>query len=51
LGYVIEAGRTWKELAGNRLQEGCMASPAIAGRSLFVRTIKHLYCIEETVGK
>jgi outer membrane protein assembly factor BamB len=51
IGYVVDAGRSWKELAGNRLDEGCMASPAIAGRSLFVRTIKNLYCIEESRGK
>jgi outer membrane protein assembly factor BamB len=45
-GYVIEAGRNWKVLAANRLADGCMASPAIAGRSLFVRTLTHLYCLE-----
>jgi outer membrane protein assembly factor BamB len=45
-GYVAEAGQHWKVLAANRLEEGCMASPAVAGRSLFVRTRHHLYCIE-----
>jgi outer membrane protein assembly factor BamB len=44
-GYVAQAGRTWKLLSTNRLEEGCMASPAIVGKTLIVRTIHHLYCI------
>jgi len=44
---VIEAGRTFKKLAENTLPEGCKASPAVGGKSLFVRTFSHLYRIEE----
>ncbi len=44
---VAEPGRTWKKLAENRLDDGCMASPAVAGEALFVRTKTHLYRIEE----
>jgi outer membrane protein assembly factor BamB len=44
-GYVIKAGRTWKLVATNHLKDGCMGSPAVAGKALFVRTITHLYCI------
>jgi hypothetical protein len=44
---VIEAGREFKVLASNQLDEGFMASPAIAGRALFLRTVTHLYRIEE----
>jgi outer membrane protein assembly factor BamB len=44
-GYVLAAGRNWKVVATNRLDEGCMASPAVGGDSLFVRTLKHLYRI------
>jgi outer membrane protein assembly factor BamB len=44
---VAETGRVWKKLAENRLDEGCMASPAVAGEALFVRTKAHLYRIEE----
>ena len=44
---VVEAGREFKVLAENKLDDGIMASPAIAGRSLFVRTRTHLYRIEE----
>ncbi|HVX11802.1 MAG TPA: PQQ-binding-like beta-propeller repeat protein [Pirellulales bacterium] len=43
---VIEAAREYRPLATNHLDDGCMASPAIAGRALFLRTKKSLYCIE-----
>lgn len=45
--HVIRAGRTWQKVAKNSLEEGCMASPAVAGKALFVRTRTHLYRIEE----
>jgi outer membrane protein assembly factor BamB len=44
---VAEPGRTWKKLAANKLDDGCMATPAVAGKSLFVRTKTHLYRIEK----
>jgi outer membrane protein assembly factor BamB len=44
--HVVAAGRTWKRLAVNKLDDGCMASPAVAGDALFVRTRTHLYRIE-----
>ncbi len=44
---VGEVGKEWKELAVNKLDDGCMATPAIAGKSLFVRTKTHLYRIEQ----
>lgn len=44
---VIAAAREFRLLATNELDDGCMASPAIAGRSLFVRTKKSLYRIEQ----
>ncbi|HVA50815.1 MAG TPA: PQQ-binding-like beta-propeller repeat protein [Pirellulales bacterium] len=44
---VIAAARHYEPLATNQLDDGCMASPAIAGRSLFIRTKKSLYCIEQ----
>ena len=48
--HVGEAGRAWKELAANKLDDGCMASPAASGKSLFVRTKTHLYRIEDRGG-
>ena len=44
---VIEAGREYKVLATNSLDEGSLASPAIAGQAIFVRTKTHLYRIEQ----
>jgi outer membrane protein assembly factor BamB len=40
---VIRAGRTFEKLAENQLASGFMASPAVAGDSLILRTKKHLY--------
>jgi outer membrane protein assembly factor BamB len=40
-------GKTWKTLATNQLDEGCMATPAVAGKALFLRTKTHLYRIEQ----
>jgi outer membrane protein assembly factor BamB len=43
---VIEAGRQFKVLAENELPDGFMASAAVAGKALFLRTKKSLYRIE-----
>ena len=43
---VIEARRAFAQLATSRLDAGCMASPAIVGRSLIVRTKTDLYRFE-----
>jgi outer membrane protein assembly factor BamB len=45
--YVLAPGRTPSVLAENRLDDGCMASPAAVGRSLILRTKTHLYCLEQ----
>ena len=39
---VIEAGRAFKVLAENSLDDGFMASPAVDGRALYLRTRTHL---------
>lgn len=44
---VIAPGREYKELAVNQLSGGFMASPAVAGKALFLRTETHLYRVEE----
>jgi len=44
---VIRPGRTFQALATNRLDAGCMASPAVVGKALIVRTKTHLYRIED----
>lgn len=43
---VLAWGREYKLLAKNKLDTGCMASPAVAGNGLYVRTKTHLYRIE-----
>jgi outer membrane protein assembly factor BamB len=45
--FVMEANKDMKILAENKLDEGCMASPAISGKALYLRTRTHLYRIEE----
>lgn len=47
---VIRPGERCEILARNRLDAGCMASPATSGRSIILRTRTHLYRIEETGG-
>lgn len=44
---VIEAGKTPVRISENKLQGKIMATPAIAGRNLYVRTSEHLYAFEE----
>ena len=44
---VIKPGRTFELLAENHLDDGFLASPAIAGRAFYLRTRTHLYRIEK----
>ncbi len=43
---VLKVGRKYELLATNTLDSGFMASPAVAGKALFLRTKTHLYRIE-----
>ena len=43
---VLAAHREFKKLAENELDDGFMASPAVSGRALFLRTRAHLYRVE-----
>ena len=47
---VIKPGRTFELLAANTLDSGCLASPAVSGKALFLRTKTHLYRIENKPG-
>src|SRR5439155_12001643 len=40
---VVVSEREFKKLAENQLEGGFMASPAVSGRALFLRTRTHLY--------
>ena len=44
---VIAPGRIYKPLAVNKLDDGFMASAAVAGSALYLRTRTHLYRVEE----
>jgi hypothetical protein len=44
--WVIAPGRRYHELAQNRLDDGCMASPLVVDNAIYVRTRSHLYRIE-----
>jgi len=45
--FVFQAGRQFKLLHQNSLDEMCMATPAIAGDRLLIRTITKLYCFKQ----
>jgi outer membrane protein assembly factor BamB len=52
LTFVIQAGREYKLLCKNALAEDdmCMATPAIVGNRLLVRTAARLYCVRKAQG-
>jgi outer membrane protein assembly factor BamB len=47
---VIKASRDYTVIAENHLDDGFMASPAVSGDSLFLRTRSHLYRIDALAG-
>ena len=47
---VIAPGREFKKLAENKLDGGFMASPAVSGKALILRTKTHLYRVEQPKG-
>ncbi len=49
--FVFQAGRDYRLLHTNSLGEMCMATPAIAGNRLLIRTLSKLYCVAEASGR
>jgi outer membrane protein assembly factor BamB len=45
--FVVKAAREYVELAKNKLDDGFMASPAVTGKSLILRTRSAIYRVEE----
>jgi outer membrane protein assembly factor BamB len=43
--FVFQAGPTYRLLHKNSLDEMCMATPALAGDRLLIRTLTQLYCL------
>lgn len=46
-GTILKQGQTFEKLATNSLEERTLASYAVAGNALFIRTERHLYNIAE----
>jgi outer membrane protein assembly factor BamB len=44
---VLEVGREAKEIATNPMGEMVSATPAFVGSRIYIRGIKHLWCIAE----
>ena len=44
--FVFQPGRKYKQLAVSKLDDGCMASPALSGKAIYLRTKTCLYRIE-----
>ena len=42
---VVKASPQYEHRAVNAMEETCMASPAISGKTLFIRARSHLYAI------
>jgi len=53
LAFVVRAGEKFELLQTNKLAEDdmCMATPALAGDRLLIRTAVRLYCIRVTGQK
>ena len=45
--YVVKPGKTFQLLAANKLDDGFMASPAVAGKAIYARSKSHVYRIEQ----
>ncbi|NNC89917.1 MAG: PQQ-binding-like beta-propeller repeat protein [Akkermansiaceae bacterium] len=46
--YVVRASPDYKRVAVNELDSGFMASPAICGGRIYLRTKTHVYCISKS---
>ncbi len=44
---VVKPGAEWEVLAVNRLEDRCIATPAIADGRIYIRTSRHLYAFGE----
>jgi outer membrane protein assembly factor BamB len=48
--FVIQAGPEYRLLGKNSVGETCLATPALAGGSLLLRTESKLYCLRQGAG-
>ncbi|MEO2029457.1 MAG: hypothetical protein ABGZ23_26595, partial [Fuerstiella sp.] len=47
---VIEAGPTFRQIASSQMDDVVMATPAISGDRLLIRTVKSLFCLKTGEG-
>lgn len=45
LTYVVKAGPEFEVVGTNEFEELCLASPAVVGDKVLVRTASRLYCL------
>ncbi len=45
--FVIKPGRKYEEVAQNELNEPVRSAPVFRGERMYLRTTKHLYCIQK----
>lgn len=48
---IFKAGRTFELIGANSMQEPVMATPAVCGGQIFLRTASKLYCLGAAKGK
>jgi outer membrane protein assembly factor BamB len=48
--YVLNAGRKFEVFARNDLNDRVMATPAVCGGQIFLRTDRHLYCLGKSTA-
>jgi outer membrane protein assembly factor BamB len=48
--FVLRAGPEYELLASNRMNEVCLATPAISEGQMFIRTTSHLYALEAGIA-
>jgi outer membrane protein assembly factor BamB len=48
--HVLKAGDRFEAVARNDLKEECYASPALSRGRIYLRTLKHLWCLSEEGG-
>ena len=46
---VVAAGKQFTKIASNQLNETIMATPAITGDRLLIRTVEHLICLKQAL--
>ncbi len=49
--FVVEAGPQFKLIAVNKMNETCMATPAISHGTLFFRTRQHLVAVTKDIQR